>query len=96
MLSDKNDDPSRKKWFGTNASGFTANSSKKNPSVPHCGQRIRFRRRLFLPRTQLSPQVGKWCEPHHTTGFFDRVERIVSDWCDRKQWLAQKGVSYNL
>ncbi|MBD2048741.1 M48 family metallopeptidase [Coleofasciculus sp. FACHB-64] len=35
-------------------------------------------------------------EPHHNQGFWDRVERILSDWCDRKQWLAGSGVSYNL
>jgi hypothetical protein len=35
-------------------------------------------------------------EPHHTTAFWDRVERVLSDFGERKQWLAQKGVSYNL
>ncbi|MEP0803327.1 hypothetical protein NDI37_25095 [Funiculus sociatus GB2-A5] len=31
-----------------------------------------------------------------TNVFWYRVERVVSDWCDRKQWLAQNEVSYNL
>jgi predicted metal-dependent hydrolase len=35
-------------------------------------------------------------EPHHTHEFCDRVERIVSDWCNRKQWLAENGASYDL
>ncbi len=35
-------------------------------------------------------------EAHHTTAFWDRVERIVSDWCDRKQWLAENGATYDL
>ncbi len=35
-------------------------------------------------------------EPHHTTAFWDRVERIVPDCLERKRWLAQNGVSYDL
>jgi len=34
-------------------------------------------------------------EPHHTNAFWDRVERVVSDWGDRKRSLAENGVSYN-
>jgi hypothetical protein len=35
-------------------------------------------------------------EPYHTTAFWDRVERVVSDWRDRKRWLAENGASYDL
>jgi len=35
-------------------------------------------------------------EPHHTNEFWDRVQQVVSDWGDRKQWLAQNGASYDL
>ncbi|WP_349775341.1 YgjP-like metallopeptidase domain-containing protein [Geitlerinema calcuttense] len=35
-------------------------------------------------------------KPHHTTAFWDRVERIVSDRCNRQQRLAENGVSDNL
>jgi hypothetical protein len=35
-------------------------------------------------------------EPNHNHAFWDRVEQIVSGWCDRKQWLAQNGASYDL
>jgi predicted metal-dependent hydrolase len=36
---------------------------KESLNPPYCGQRIHFRRRVLLPGTQLSPQVGGWCEP---------------------------------
>jgi predicted metal-dependent hydrolase len=35
-------------------------------------------------------------EPNHTNAFWDRVERVVSDWGDRKRWLAENGVTYDL
>jgi hypothetical protein len=35
-------------------------------------------------------------EPHHITAFWDRVERVVNDWCARKRWLAENGASYDL
>ncbi len=35
-------------------------------------------------------------EPHHTNAFWGRAERIVSDWGDRKRWLAENGASYDL
>jgi predicted metal-dependent hydrolase len=54
----------------------------------------------MLPRTLIEyvvvHELVHLIEPHHTKAFWDRVERVVSDWCDRKQWLAEKGVSYNL
>lgn len=61
----------------------------------------------MLPRTMIEyvvvHELVHLIEPHHTNAFWDRVERIVSDWCDaygglrlRKQWLAQNGASYDL
>jgi hypothetical protein len=35
-------------------------------------------------------------EPHHTKAFWDRVERVVSNGCARKQLLAENGASYDL
>jgi predicted metal-dependent hydrolase len=54
----------------------------------------------MLPRTLIEyvvvHELVHLIEPHHTTAFWDRVERVVSDWCDRKQWLAENGASYDL
>ncbi len=54
----------------------------------------------MLPRTMIEyvvvHELVHLIEPHHTHAFWDRVERILSDWCDRKQWLAENGVSYDL
>jgi hypothetical protein len=54
----------------------------------------------MLPRTMIEyvvvHELVHLIEPHHTIAFWDRVERVVSDWCDRKQWLAQNGASYDL
>lgn len=35
-------------------------------------------------------------EPHHTHAFWELVERILPDFSDRKQWLAQNGATYDL
>ena len=35
-------------------------------------------------------------QPHHNQDFWNRVERILPDWCDRKEWLAKNGALYNL
>jgi hypothetical protein len=49
----------------------------------------------MLPRTLIEyvvvHELVHLIEPHHTTAFWDRVERIVSDWCKCKQWLAEMG-----
>ena len=61
----------------------------------------------MLPRTMIEyvvvHELVHLIEPHHTTAFWDRVERILGDWCDaygglrqRKQWLAQNGASFDL
>ena len=35
-------------------------------------------------------------EPYHTNGFWELVERIMPNFGDRKQWLAENGVNYDL
>ena len=35
-------------------------------------------------------------EPNHNNAFWDRVERILPDYEERKQWLAENGVIYDL
>ncbi len=54
----------------------------------------------MLPRVMIEYVVAQelvpLIEPNHNHAFWDRVEQIVSDWCDRKQWLAQNGASYDL
>jgi hypothetical protein len=75
-----------------------------------CGHRgdLYFHWRVaMLPRTMIEyvvvHELVHLIEPHHTTAFWDRVERILSDGCDaygglrlRKQWLAENGATYDL
>jgi predicted metal-dependent hydrolase len=35
-------------------------------------------------------------EPHHNHAFWDRVEQILPDFEERKRWLAENGVNYDL
>jgi hypothetical protein len=35
-------------------------------------------------------------ELHHNHTFWDRVEQILPDFLERKRWLAQNGVNYDL
>ncbi|MEH2206107.1 MAG: M48 family metallopeptidase [Nostoc sp.] len=35
-------------------------------------------------------------EPHHSTAFWHRVERIVPDYLKQKQWLTENAAIYNL
>jgi predicted metal-dependent hydrolase len=69
-------------------------------SCGHKGDLYFHWRVAMLPRTLIEyvvvHELMHLIEPHHTNPFWDRVERVVSDWCDRKQWLAQNGASYNL
>ncbi|MBD1881275.1 SprT family zinc-dependent metalloprotease [Coleofasciculus sp. FACHB-T130] len=69
-------------------------------SCGHKGDLYFHWRVAMLPRTMIEYMVVHelvhLIEPHHTNAFWDRVERVVSDWCDRKQWLAQNGASYDL
>jgi hypothetical protein len=61
----------------------------------------------MLPRTMIEyvvvHELVHLIEPNHTNAFWDRVERILSDWCDAygglrlcKQWLAKNGTAYDL
>ncbi len=54
----------------------------------------------MLPRAMIEYVVAHelvhLIEPNHHHAFWDRVEQIVSDWCDRKRWLAHNGASYDL
>jgi predicted metal-dependent hydrolase len=69
-------------------------------SCGHKGDLYFHWRVAMLPRRMIEyvvvHELVHLIEPHHTNGFWDRVERILSDWCDRKQWLAENGASYNL
>jgi predicted metal-dependent hydrolase len=35
-------------------------------------------------------------EPHHTDEFWQRIERILPDYAERKRWLAENGADYVL
>jgi predicted metal-dependent hydrolase len=69
-------------------------------SCGHKGDLYFHWRVAMLPRTMIEyvvvHELVHLIEPHHTNAFWDRVERILSDWCDRKQWLAENGASYDL
>ena len=69
-------------------------------SCGHKGDLYFHWRVAMLPQTMIEyvvvHELVHLIEPHHTTAFWDRVERVVSDWCDRKRWLAENGSSYNL
>ena len=76
-------------------------------SCGHKGDLYFHWRVAMLPRTLIEyvvvHELVHLIEPHHTNAFWDRVERVVSDWCDaygglrlRKQWLAENGASYDL
>ena len=69
-------------------------------SCGHKGDLYFHWRVAMLPRTMIEyvvvHEMVHLIEPHHTNAFWDRVERVVSDWCDRKRWLAENGASYDL
>ena len=69
-------------------------------SCGHKGDLYFHWRVAMLPRTMIEyvvvHEMVHLIEPHHTHAFWDRVERVVSDWCDRKRWLAENGASYDL
>ncbi len=54
----------------------------------------------MLPRAMIEyvvvQELVHLIEPHHTNEFWDRVERIVLDYEQRKRWLAQNGATYDL
>lgn len=54
----------------------------------------------MLPRSMIeylvTHELVHLIEPHHTTAFWQRVGRIIPDYGDRKQWLAENGATYDL
>jgi predicted metal-dependent hydrolase len=54
----------------------------------------------MLPRTMIEylvvHELVHLIEPNHSNQFWDRVQRIVPDYIERKRWLAENGASYNL
>jgi predicted metal-dependent hydrolase len=37
-------------------------------------------------------EIAHLHEPHHTPGFWLRVERAMPDYAQRKTWLAEHGI----
>lgn len=54
----------------------------------------------LLPRSMIDylvvHEMIHLVQPHHNQDFWDRVERILPDWQDRKNWLAKHGALYDL
>ena len=54
----------------------------------------------MLPRTMIEyaivHEMVHLIEHQHNREFWDRVERILPEYLERKQWLAENGVKYNL
>ncbi|MEO0406533.1 MAG: SprT family zinc-dependent metalloprotease [Cyanobacteria bacterium P01_A01_bin.135] len=54
----------------------------------------------LLPRTIIdyvvTHEMVHLVQPGHTKAFWERVERILPDWRDRKSWLAKNGALYDL
>ena len=69
-------------------------------SCGHKGDLYFHWRVAMLPRTMIEylavHELVHLIEPHHSSAFWHRVERILPDYFQRKQWLAQKGAIYNL
>lgn len=69
-------------------------------SCGHKGDLYFHWRVAMLPRSLIEyvvvHELVHLLEPHHNSAFWDGVERIVSDWSDRKRWLAENGINYDL
>ncbi|MBD2205277.1 M48 family metallopeptidase [Calothrix sp. FACHB-1219] len=54
----------------------------------------------MLPRTMIEylavHELVHLIEPNHSAEFWHRLERIMPDYLERKQWLAENGAIYNL
>jgi len=54
----------------------------------------------LLPRSMIEyvvvHEMVHLVQPHHNQDFWNRVERILPDWRDRKNWLAKNGALYDL
>ena len=69
-------------------------------SCGHQGDLYFHWRVAMLPRSMIEyvvvHELVHLIEPHHTSVFWDRVQRIVPDFGDRKRWLAENGAAYDL
>lgn len=69
-------------------------------SCGHKGDLYFHWRVAMLPRSMIeylvTHELVHLIEPYHTTAFWQRVERIIPDYGDRKQWLAENGATYDL
>jgi predicted metal-dependent hydrolase len=69
-------------------------------SCGHKGDLYFHWRVAMLPRSMIEylaiHEMVHLIEPHHNHAFWDRVERILPDFEERKRWLAQNGVNYDL
>lgn len=69
-------------------------------SCGHKGDLYFHWRVAMLPRTMIEyltvHELVHLIEPNHSSAFWERVERIVPNYQERKQWLAENGAIYNL
>ena len=69
-------------------------------SCGHKGDLYFHWRVAMLPRSMIeylvTHELVHLVEPYHTNAFWQRVERIIPDHGNRKQWLAKNGATYDL
>lgn len=69
-------------------------------SCGHKGDLYFHWRVAMLPRSMIEylviHEMVHLIEPHHNHAFWDRVERILPDFHERKRWLAENGINYDL
>ncbi|AFZ10466.1 SprT family zinc-dependent metalloprotease [Microcoleus sp. F8-D3] len=69
-------------------------------SCGHKGDLYFHWRVAMLPRSMIEylaiHEMVHLIEPHHNHAFWDRVEQILPDFEERKRWLAENGVNYDL
>ena len=69
-------------------------------SCGHKGDLYFHWRVAMLPRVMIEylaiHEMVHLIEPHHNHAFWNRVEQILPDFEERKRWLAENGVNYDL
>jgi predicted metal-dependent hydrolase len=69
-------------------------------SCGHKGDLYFHWRVAMLPRSMIEylaiHEMVHLIEPHHNHTFWDKVEQILPDFEERKRWLAENGVNYDL
>jgi len=69
-------------------------------SCGHQGDLYFHWRVAMLPRTMIEylvvHEMVHLIEPHHNHAFWERVKRILPNFQERKRWLAENGVNYDL